>query len=113
MKPRQEFYKAVSEIKSPEARLNIWMLVLAILALVPVIVFVYKDRSDVTRERYNNLQDEVIYLKDQTAKKDIIINYKDSVIIQRRIEQDETIEKLNYLIETQNGQKKLLRTRNP
>lgn len=113
MEPTEEFYKTISEIESPGVRLNIWMLVLAIIALVPVIVYVYKDRSDVTKQRYDNLQEQVRYLKDQAIKKDGIIDYKDSIITKRDREQDETIEKLNYLIETQNGQKKLLRIRKP
>lgn len=109
----KDLKKNLSEIEQPGTRLNVRMLIIAVSFMATVSWVIYRNLNTVTGERLEILQETVKYLKEESLKKDRLIDYKDSVIQVRNEEQKETITKLNYLIENQNEQKKILRNKKP
>lgn len=103
---RKDIQDSVKGIKNTHVRLNIQILLFAVLSLGSVIVFQNNINTKTETEKVDLLKERIIYLRDKLKECE---HSHDSILLNIQMEREETIKKLNGLIINQNNQKNIVR----
>lgn len=103
---KKNLFNTISEIKTPERKLNVLMPVMAVFTLAGFSYFLFSILNSTRKQDIIDCKIE----KDELRKENVVLKHeRDSIVYLWYNEKNETIKQLETIIKKQNEQKKLMR----